>query len=109
MATTSTGSLARRAWKTLLPPAVMPNVAWPAPTMGTGFLPGPPSMIRWRMPSSAKKPLASATMTGANSPLRSQPSCVRTSTWATAAGGAAQPRASGARRSESAIGSRTRG
>src|SRR5262245_60072297 len=59
----------------------MPKCAWPAPTRGTGFLPGPPSMIRCLIPSSAKKPLASATMTGANSPLRSQPSWVRTSTW----------------------------
>jgi hypothetical protein len=40
------------------------------------------------MPSSVKKPLASATMTGANSPFRSQPSCVRTSVWASAGTGA---------------------
>src|SRR2546428_11470035 len=48
--------------------------------MGTGFLPGPPSRIRCLIPSSAKNPLASATMIGANSPLRSHPSCVLTST-----------------------------
>src|SRR3989304_6219144 len=87
----STGSGASRAWKTMLPPAVIPNWAWPTPTIGIGFLPGPPSRIRCLMPSSAKNPLASATMIGANSPFRSQPSWVLTSTaWPEA--GAAPPR-----------------
>src|SRR3990172_1751976 len=87
----STGSGASRAWKTMLPPAVIPNWAWPTPTIGIGFLPGPPSRMRCLMPSSAKNPLASATMIGANSPFRSQPSWVLTSTaWPEA--GAAPPR-----------------
>src|SRR4051812_31950347 len=74
----STGSGATRA-ANIADPVPLPNCAWPAPTSGIGFLPGPPSISRILMPSSEKYPAESAARMCANWPLRSQLSEIATS------------------------------